>query len=309
VHGCDHTRGEFATTDVETLSGKAQLALERMRAHRELSGVPFDDVMVFPQGLFSAEAVAALKASGYLAAVNSDLYPSDKSHTLTLRELLDVAVTTFADFPLFSRRYPRDLSEFALDLFLGKPALVVEHHGYFRDGYAALESFVEQLNGLDRRLEWTDLGTICSRACLTRTSEDGAVHVRFYTSRFRLTNTAAGRQTYVLHQRRTSGEPLPPVSVSGRTVACEAVEGDLRFTLSLEAGQAADVSVPSDRGGVVGSARKATRIQDVGVRIRRHLSEFRDNHVDTSRTLSAIVALGRSVRRQAVPNAVAAGYR
>ena len=293
VHGCDHTRGEFATTDVESLRAKAQLALERMQAHRELSDVPFDDVMVFPQGLFSTEAMSALKASGFLAAVNSALYPSGRSHTLALRELLDVAVTSFGDFPLFSRRYPRDLSEFALDLFLGKPVLAVEHHKYFRNGYAPIESFVEQLNGLDRRLEWTDLGTICSRASLTRTGDTGEVHVRFYTDRFRLTNTGASPQAYVLHQRQTSDRPLPAVSVNGHTPAREVVEGDLLVRLSLDAGQTAEVRVLSDRGGAVRSPRKETRIHDAGVRIRRHLSEFRDNHVDTSPTLSAIVALCR----------------
>jgi hypothetical protein len=64
VHGCDHTAAEFATTEVESLRSKAQLALQRMQEHQLISGVAFDDVMVFPQGLFSAEAVAALKKVG-----------------------------------------------------------------------------------------------------------------------------------------------------------------------------------------------------------------------------------------------------
>src|SRR5262252_284044 len=98
-----------------------------MKAHSEINGVPFDDVMVFPQGLFSTGAMAALKAAGYLAAVNSDLCPSNGSGTLTLRDVLEVAVTRFSGFPLFGRRYPRELAEFALDLFVGKPALAVEH--------------------------------------------------------------------------------------------------------------------------------------------------------------------------------------
>ena len=159
VHGCDHTGGEFAATDIGSLRTKAAMALERMEVHRRLCGVPFDDVMVFPQGLFSAEAIAALKGAGYLAAVNSDVFPSTQPESLHLRDLLDVAIAKFADFPLFGRRYPGDLAEFAFDLFMGKPALAVEHHGYFRHGYAALESFVERLNGLDERLEWSDLAS------------------------------------------------------------------------------------------------------------------------------------------------------
>lgn len=145
IHGCDHTGAEFATTDFESLYEKAQLALGRMRAHQRVSGVPFDSVMVFPQGLFSPEAITALKASGYLAAVNTDLCPSTRTEPLAVRDLLEVALTRFVDFPLFSRRYPQDVAEFALDLFMGKPALAVEHHGYFRNGYSALESFATRV--------------------------------------------------------------------------------------------------------------------------------------------------------------------
>jgi len=171
VHGCDHTDAEFETKDFDSLRGKAQMALDRMKAHERLSGVPFDEVMVFPRGRFSTEAVAALKATGYLAAINGDVCPA--SEKATLRDLLQVAVTRFSDFPLFGRRYPRDLAEFAFDIFVGKPAVAVEHHGYFQDGYGALESFVEQLNALDDRLEWTNLATICSHAHLPKTADDG----------------------------------------------------------------------------------------------------------------------------------------
>src|SRR6185436_12097790 len=121
VHGCDHTDAEFATQDAASLHGKAKLALERMRKHQRFSGVRFDEVMVFPQGRFSVEAVKALKAAGYLASVNGDVVPAGapEPDRMTLRDLLDVAVTRFADFPLFGRRYPRDLTDLALDLFLG----------------------------------------------------------------------------------------------------------------------------------------------------------------------------------------------
>lgn len=215
VHGCDHTSAEFAATDFELLRGKSQLALERMREHQRLSGVAFDDVMVFPQCHFSAETVRALKASDYLAGVNGAVCPSTMPEALALRDCLDVAVTQFADFPLFGRRYPRDLAEFAFDLFMGKPALAVEHHGYFQNGYQALDTFVEGLNALDHRLEWTNLASICSRACLTRTVDRGDVHVRFYTHRFWLKNEGTVARRYVLFKRQTSGGPLPAATVDG----------------------------------------------------------------------------------------------
>jgi len=299
VHGCDHTGAEFATTQFESLRGKAELALERMQVHRSLSGVPFDDVMVFPQGLFSVEAMMALNAAGYLAAVNSDVQPSTTRETLPLRDLLDVAVTRFADFPLFGRRYPCDVAEFAFDLFLGKPALAVEHHGYFRDGYEAIGAFVDRLKSLDEQLEWTNLATICSEACLTRTGGEGRVYVRFYTNRFRLTNAGAQTQKYLLLRRQTAHGSLPSVTLDQREWSCEQEDGYLKIQLSLDAGQTADIrvlSMPSDSNKM---PRRRTGIHDVRVGVRRFLSEFRDNHVETSRILSALVSTARHIRRDA----------
>ena len=300
VHGCDHTAGEFAAASFDVMYGKARLALERMRTHERLTSVPFDDVMVFPQGLFSVEALSALKASGYLAAVNSDVFPSAAPATLALRELLDVAVTRFDDFPLFGRRYPRDAAEFAFDLFLGKPALVVEHHGYFRNGYAALESFVAQLNNLDDRLEWASVGTICSHACLTKASAgDGAdSHVRFYTHCFSLTNTTARARRYVLRRRTQSGL-LPSVSVNGHEWPCERDGHDLMLEVSLAAGRTAHIDVSANEAAVAESAWKETAIESAKVRLRRAACDFRDNHVDTNPFLNAIVATARNVRRRA----------
>src|SRR5258708_22071663 len=95
VHGWYHTRGEFAATGREVLRGKARLALDRMRTHGALHGLPFDEVMVFPQGLFSSEALNALDSCGYLAAVNTTLRPLDEHSSTKLRGLIDVAVEQF----------------------------------------------------------------------------------------------------------------------------------------------------------------------------------------------------------------------
>ena len=290
VHGCDHIRAEFAATHFELLRAKAQLALERMRAHRQLFGAPFDDIMVFPQGLFSAEALKALKASGYLAAVNNRLYPSTMPDTMAVRDVLGVAVTRFADFPLFGRRYPQDLAEFAFDLFMGKPALAYEHHGYFRTGYKALEAFVSRLNTLDEQLEWTNLGVICSRACLTRTAPGGDVYVRFYTNRFWLKNSGSHPRRYILLQRLMPDAPSPTVTIDGLEWDRKREDDDLKIDLSLDAGQTADIRVLSRESNSVGFSWRQTDVHNARVRVRRVLCEFRDNYVDTSRVLSRIVS-------------------
>jgi hypothetical protein len=296
IHGCDHTGGEFATADFESLHRKAQMALERMRTHQRLSGVPFDDIMVFPHGLFSPEAITALETAGYLAAVNTDLCPLRMIDMLALRDLLEVAVTKFADLPLFGRHYPREVAEFALDLFLGKPALAVEHHAYFRDGYDTLESFVARVNALEGRLEWTNLATICSRACLTRTTENGDVYVRFYTNRFWLKNDGTRTRRYILLRRQTPDGPLPSVTMNGCVQECEREDRYLKICLSLDAGQIAEIRILYPKPDSLGFSHQRTTIHDARVRVRRMLCEFRDNYVDTNRLLSRIVSTARNFR-------------
>ncbi len=302
VHGCDHTGAEFGATAFDILRDKARLALERMQIQEKHSGLPFDDVMVFPQGLFSSEAMKALDACGYLAAVNTDLRPLDLPQALTLRDLLDVAVTRFSGFPLFVRHYPRDVAEFAFDLFLGKPALIVEHHGYFRNGYEELEAFVKRLNATDQSIEWRNLAGICSRACLKKVAPGGDIHVRFYTSRFQLTNNAAQSQTYVLFRHCIVDGPEPAVTLNGNPAIAERRDSHLAIRLSLAPGKTAEIQI-GPRIPVHAAARgwEPTNAHKARVMIRRVLSEFRDDHVETSGLLSGMLMQVRKLRARTRP--------
>src|SRR5256885_8049772 len=77
IHGCDHTKREFGDIAAAPLLSKARASRARMAKHWELTGVPCDNVMEFPQGTFSTAALEALKKAGFLAAVNSTTYPVD----------------------------------------------------------------------------------------------------------------------------------------------------------------------------------------------------------------------------------------
>jgi hypothetical protein len=73
VHGCNHSSGEFGQMDYKALSALASSALWRMDQHSRITWLPYDPVMVFPQGIFSSEAMLALKEQGFRSAVNSTL--------------------------------------------------------------------------------------------------------------------------------------------------------------------------------------------------------------------------------------------
>lgn len=279
IHGCDHTGAEFASTDTAFLRGQAARGLSWMTKHREATGVGFDDVMVFPQGHFSTVAMKALQSCGYLAAVNSTGHPVDgEEGSLRVRDLLDVAVTRFSGFPLFVRHYPDDVVGLALDLFLGKPALLVEHHGYFKDGYESLSTIVRMLRRMEPRLEWTNLSTICSRASLTRRLESGEVLVRFYTDRFELHNDTNESRCYLLQYQQ--GESSVSIKVDDARVDRTLVGDRAVARVEVGAGRAANVEVCREREPAATVLPRRALVWRAKVSVRRHLSEFRDNYVD-----------------------------
>jgi len=130
-------------------------AMWRMEQHKRLTGLPYNPVMVFPQGLFSSVAMQALKDLGFLAAFNSGLRATD-GNDLPASEYQLPATSIYADLPLFVRRYPKDKSHFIQDITKGRPILIVEHPGAFRNGYKSITDVVDWVNGLGS-IKWTSL--------------------------------------------------------------------------------------------------------------------------------------------------------
>src|SRR6185369_6950410 len=87
----------------------------------------------------------------------------------------------YGGFPLFLRRYPDGTEQFAFDLFFGKPLLIVEHHGYLKDGGARLAEFVSRLNSF-KNLRWSRLDDIMAKSYLERELSNGLVECRVYTN-------------------------------------------------------------------------------------------------------------------------------
>jgi len=295
VHGCDHTGGEFGGTDPRFLEQQATTALERMALHKKRTGVPFDSVMVFPQGIFSSASIEALQRAGYLAAINSTSFPVDGPSAFPLRELLGVVVERFANFPVFARRYPETLAETALNLFLGKPALLVEHHGYFRNGFARLRAAVEAINGMEPRLKWMSPEQVCARASLSRAhGRDGSTEIRFFCDRLQFQNASGSAGTF-LFRRRNSGQDAAirfrGDDAPGSTVIAD---GDLIAERTLLPGESADIKICRPNRPSRGMEARKPRY-NAGVFLRRRFSELRDNYLDKSRSLTMAYAAIRRV--------------
>jgi hypothetical protein len=277
VHGCDHSNREFADTDPRSLHWKAHTALARMERHEGRTGLAFDPVMVFPQGQFSSFALRALRASGYLAAVNTTCFPTNPdADPLTIGDFLRPAITRFHGFPIFQRRYPKRLIDFAFDAFLGRPLLIVQHHGDFRGGYQPIEAFVKALQTLDPRVSWGPLSCQLMRSCAIRSLSEQSLEVRFLTRRFHFKNTHPAKPNVIFSKEEPDASNVSSVLVDGRRVPFTVKDGLLTFGHRMDAGQAIDVAITDIPGPATPMLKPPGMTHAVGVSVRRALSEFRD---------------------------------
>jgi hypothetical protein len=276
IHGCDHTNREFETHATALLDRKAGLAQRRMESQRKRTDAAFENVMVFPQGLFSKAALPALRANNYLAAVNTTCFPTDSGpDDLKLGDFLRPAITRYNGFPIFQRRYPRRLFDFAFDLFLGKPALVVEHHEYFRDGCEALEKFVEGLYHIEPALSWPTLTAQLTRSCLQRTLSDGSTEVQFFTKKFQLAGDGWGSGRLLLSKHEPDSALIQAVLVDGTSVPYSIKNGFLKLELQADPTQVRNIEIV-DQSQPRWQDSEFGITHNAGVLLRRGLSEFRD---------------------------------
>jgi hypothetical protein len=178
VHGCDHTEAEFAIADAAHLDAMARTAMTRMAAHEREHAIRHDRIMIFPQGKFTRYALVALQRNGYMAAVNTSLFPTNDFWNPTVRELLDLALVIPHGVPLFNRRYPVDLFDFACDIFFEKPVLIVQHHRDFRSGFESLQSFIRDLDRIKPGMKWLPLGALLAQSIWHRAESNGTVRTR-----------------------------------------------------------------------------------------------------------------------------------
>jgi hypothetical protein len=248
-----------------------------MERHEERTRLPFERVMVFPQGYFSKAAIHALRRNKYLAAVNTSCFPIDgSSGELRMGDFLRPAITRFDGFPIFRRHYPRRLIDIAFDLFLGKPAFIVEHHPYLGDGCLKLESFVEDLQKVEPDLTWPTLSSQIEKSCLMRRCGDGSYAVKFVTGKFVLRNDQKTRTHFVLEKDEPGESIIGSVLVDGKAMPFSFRQNGIQFEVELDAGQAGRIEI-------VDEPRESLPIKRLGVGysfgvfVRRELSEFRDN--------------------------------
>ena len=291
VHGCDHSGGEFAARSTALLNRRIKTASQRMELLSQRTSLQHDRIMVFPQGAFAPEAGRALKLSGFVASVNTEVAPSgDAQNDTKIGDLWDVAIMKYGTFPIFTRRYlTHGLENFAFDAILGKPCLMVAHHEVFKDQGRELMEFIDRLNSLKWNLRWCSLGDAIIHSFKVRSCAGGMQAIQMYAEHLVLENPSTESRDVLALKEESDPDCVKAVVVNQKIIT-HAYEGKhLQFRVMMPPGEKAEVRVhyfdkldlDENGDGMAYSMR---------IGIRRHLSEFRDNYVSQNEFLRGVSA-------------------
>jgi hypothetical protein len=280
VHGCAHTRAEFAGDDSERLYAKARKALEQMRQHESVTGIAHDRVMVFPQGVFSEAAMSVLKRTDLIAAVNNDTLSSNRNpRAITVADVWDTAIMAYGNFPLFTRRYPwSGIENFAFDSLLGKPIVIVVHHDFCRDHCVGLIDFMERLNALARPLIWRSLGEVVRRSCRQRVLSPDLTQVKMYGKELRIENLSERTKQFLIERRELDPSTIREIRTGSSSIPWDHRDASIHFEVELKSRQSVTIQLSYQE---LGGAKTATENLNDRARtmLRRYLCELRDNYL------------------------------
>jgi hypothetical protein len=257
--------------------------------------------MVFPQGVFSSACPEVLKQNGFLAVVNTETVPIDSQNSRTrIRDVWDVAIMTYGTFPIFTRRYAfHGLENFAFDLLLGKPCLIVAHHDFFKDGGDGLITLIDKIKSLNCSLNWRPLGEVIRRGCRRRLNGAGVEEVEMYGNELLIGNPSDRPLEVNIRKRKSESEAVSDVRCDGSPMKWTTDDEFLVFGERIPPHGEKRFHVVYNEPALAGNVQRSVRYE-ISVAVRRMLSEFRDDYIARSNFLSGSADMLRKMLKKAI---------
>ena len=174
------------------------------------------------------------------------------------------------------RRAEEASANFALDLLLGKPCLIVTHHQYFENGLKLTPCCRGSLECTPARLAWTNLerGILSTYSVCRSSSEDGQA-VRLYSA---CTTVQPQTDETISFTRLETDPEIVEVFVNGTQLPCSRLVGGIQFTVK---GLGKEAMTVEARSSIREPSLQAIQSRKYRLKVsaRRYLSEVRDNYL------------------------------
>jgi hypothetical protein len=293
IHGNNHDHKEFTSYESKPLAvqiGDLKQSLARMEKFRELTGIQYDKVMVFPHSIAPKDTLAALKTYNYLATANSSNVPQGAAKpTDALFELRKVTML-FAGFPSFGRypvAVPVATEYIAINDFLDNPLLFYAHSDFFARGSNAFDAVADKVNGIEPDTDWRSLGDMARHLYLVRLKEDSTYEVLAFSNGISLDNTSGRDSIFYLRKQESGPQIIKSVEVDGQSFPYRLQDGYLTLSLKILKGKSRYVNIQYQNDLDL-AAIDVSHVSYVAYVLRLG-SDFRDVYLAKSKTGLAII--------------------
>jgi hypothetical protein len=280
IHGDNHDHKEFEDLgskplDVQIAALKQSLA--RMEKFQRLTGIPYDNVFVFPHSIGTASILERLKNYNFAATVNSSNIPMDRRRPADLLFALRPSTLSFANFPSvlrYSAAVPSQSAFLGINAFLDNPLFLYAHHDFFASGINAFDETADQVNKLEPDTRWRSLGEIANHLYMVRLRDDSNYDVAAFTGRIELENTSGRNLIFYIKKQEFSFSDLGSVSVNGQQVSFQQDGEYLEVSVPVPAGQTRGVVIRYKNDldlASIGTSKRSVRVY-----LLRRISDYRD---------------------------------
>jgi hypothetical protein len=281
IHGDNHDHKEFedlASKPLNTQVAALKQSLARMEKFQILTGIPYDNVFVFPHSIGTESILEELKTYNFLATVNSSNVPMDrvrpsKAPLFALRPV----TLSFADFPSISR-YSATMQNpngfLGINEFLDNPLFFYIHHDFFASGIDAFNGMADAVNKREPDTQWRGVGDIVKHLYLVRLRDGSHYDVLTFSSTFDLDNSSEHSSVFDIEKQESGSPPIASVSVDGRDHPFQLRGGYLALSLSVPARGVRSVVIRYKNGLTLAST--STSKASLRVYLLRNISGFRD---------------------------------
>jgi hypothetical protein len=280
IHGDNHDHKEFEDLESKPINlqvSALKQSLARMEKFQTLTGIPYDNVFVFPHSLGTESILEELKTYNFLATINSSNVPMDRVRPASPLFAMRPVTLAFADFPSISR-YPAAMPSssgfLAINEFLDNSLFFYGHHDFFASGIDAFDGIADEVNKLEPDARWRGVGEIVRHLYLVRLREDSNYDILAFSNSFELENTS-GRSVVFDVKKQEAGSPgIASVRVDGRDYPFQVRGGFLDLSVSVPTGGVSSVVIEYKND--LDLASISTSRRSLRVYLLRTISDYRD---------------------------------
>jgi len=280
IHGDNHDHKEFEELKSRPLHvqiAALKQSLARMQQFHNLTGLPYNNVFVFPHSIGSGTILEELKSYNFAATVNSANVPMDRPRPSDPLFGLRPVTSAFADFPSIARysvAVPLPKGLIQINEFLGNPLFFYAHQDLFAGGMDAFNDIADEVNQSETDTEWRSAGDVVEHLYLVKAREDGNYDVLSFASRLHLDNTSARGVVFNVRKQESNSANIASVNVEGRDQPFLVRDGYLELSLSVPPGEGRTIAIRYKND--LDLASVSTAKTSLRVWLLRKASDFRD---------------------------------